>query len=264
MDIPILRLNVLGHTATDITGTTTLAGRRRIGIGRVRRVEPQHVGVVVVPERQNQNHGLGQRVGHGREATDIIKTVAVTKHNLLLLAKVGRHRVASETGPGRLRELNLLAALDIKLLDLCEGGARAQELRDNGKLLGGIQRLAGAVKVLDAHAVGIKVAAVRVTVASIAGGRVGAATVVAVADVLGIVLAWVGRVGHAHAVGFPNVHFGTAGAHVADASVGVVGRGLPAFDVGLCVLVTVRKGLCDGILTFPLINFRSRGHWLSQ
>lgn len=145
----------------------------------------------------------------------------------------GNAVVTLQRRPGGVGLLDLDAVLDVVLLDLAHAAAGADKLRDNGELLAGVDGLAGAVKVLVAHAVGVPVTSIGVAVASIASGRVGASAGIASAAVLARRLARVGSKGHAHRVSLPDVHLGAAGTSSTDTGVDVVGGRLPSLDVTL-------------------------------
>jgi hypothetical protein len=80
------------------------------------------------------------------------------------------------------------------------GGGGGENIRE---LLGGVNRLALAVEVGVAHAVGVVVAAVGVTLAGEAVVRVGTATVVGLADVVRVLRARVRSKGKSVRVGLP-------------------------------------------------------------
>ncbi len=126
---------------------------------------------------------------------------------------------------------------------------------DSRKLLVCVERLAQAVEVGVTHAVGVVVAAVGVTIASEAVVGVCSTTASRLADVVLVVLARVRRKGKCICVGFPwgvmlatalhhvgstapvlclpHVNLSTASPQRPDSCVHVVGRRLPALDVGL-------------------------------
>lgn len=214
-------------------GAGAASGARGGRVGGVGRVEPEHVDGVVVPDGHDEDHVLGQGVAHALEAAALVEDVGVAEGRLLRVAVLLRHRVAGHARDGALAVGHDLAVLHVEALDLAEGAARLQELRHHRQLLGRVELEAGAVERLVALAVAVEVASVGVAVARVAVGRVGAAARVAAAGVVGRVRARVRRVGRGDGVGLPDVHLGAAGAHVADAGVGVVGRRVPAIDIGL-------------------------------
>jgi hypothetical protein len=78
-------------------------------------------------------------------------------------------------------------------------------LGDNSDLLGGVnvEAATAAVKGLVTLAPRVEIATIGITVTGVAVGRVGTATVVAIADVIGVVLTWVRSVGSGDGIGLP-------------------------------------------------------------
>ena len=149
------------------------------------------------------------------------------------LAEAVGQRVARDAGNGRLRVLVHLAVLDVEAPDLAERRAGADELRDDGHLGLGVELHARAVEVLHAHAVAVEVASILVADALVAVGAV--AAVEPCAGYETGALAGVRSVRGGDGVGLPDVHLRAAGAKLAVAGVGVVGRRGPALSVGLAV-----------------------------
>lgn len=171
---------------------------------------------------------------HLSKTSLLVKDVGVVELGLLSLAHGwGNAVVTLKRRPSGVGLLNLDAVLDVVLLNLAHAAARANKLSDNGELLAGVDGLASAVKVLVAHAEGVPVTSIGVTVASIASGRVGTSASIASTAVLTRRLARVRSIGHAHRVGLPDVHLGAARTSSTDTSVGVVGGRLPSLDVAL-------------------------------
>ena len=201
------------------TGDTRLAG---ISSSRVGRVEPEHVNRVVVPERHDKDVAASKRSTHSVQATKGSERRSVAESALLRLAEGVGNRVAADTGDGGLGVLVHLSVLDVEALDLGQAAARADELRDNGHLGLGVEGGAGAVEVLDAHAVAVEVAAILVAHALVAVVAVAAVSRGCASDETSA-LAGVGSVGGRDAVGLPDVHLGAASAGLAGSGVGVVG-----------------------------------------
>lgn len=194
----------------------------------------------------------------------LLVRVHVPKDVLLRRAELLADRVPGVPGNLRLGIGKHLAILHVEPLDIRQHSrAIGVELRHDRHLLVRVNRQPGAVERLVALAPGVEVAAVGVARAAVAVGRVGPAAAVTRAGVRRVVGAGVGSVGRRLAVGLPDVHLGAAGAHVANARVGVALRGVPALDVGLRWLDGF-GGVRGGGLTRPAMNFMSRGHWLSQ
>ena len=150
---------------------------------------------------------------------------------------MGRDGVSGDTGDGRLAVGDDAAVLYVEAADFRECSRRAaigrDELCDHCEFGVGVDDLAGPVEAGVTLAVGVEIAAIRIAVAAVAFGGVGAAAGVACAHMLGVVGAGVWGVGSGDGICFPNVHFGAAGAVVANTGVGVVGRWFPAFSIGL-------------------------------
>lgn len=159
---------------------------------------------MVVPERQDEDHGRGDGLGHLGEAALCLEDVGVAKGELLLGAEVGGEGVTRVRGDGGLGVGDDLAVLDVEALDLGQDAVGAlDELGDYGELLGGVEGEAGAgtVEELVALAVGVEVASIGVAVAGVAVGGVSSAAGVACAGVVGAVLAGVRGVGRGDLVG---------------------------------------------------------------
>jgi hypothetical protein len=206
--------------------------RIRILIRRIRAIQPQHITVMIVPKTHHKHHPIRQRLCHIRHAALILKRVRIAKRGFLLVAELGRDAVALDAGDRGRRLGERLAVLHVEALDF-HGVACADELCDDCEFLGCVDRFPFAVEVFDTHAVAVEVAAVGVAYAGVAVSGICAAAAIAFAARLLDCGTRVGGYGCADGVCFPYVHFGTAGAVAADAGVGIVGRGGPAFDVAL-------------------------------
>lgn len=217
---------------------------------------------MVVPERHDEYHSLRKGFGHVGSSALLLVSVPVTEYLFLLVAELCGDRVALHARDGRCWLLNCLASLNVETLDF-HIIASADELCDDSELLGSIDSHAFAIKVLDAHAVSIEVTAVRVAYASVAVSGVCAAAAVTVAASLFNGAASVGCNCCTDGVRFPDVHLSAAGAVTTNASICIVVRRLPTFNValeGLSVIQSFALVKCDLGLTSPLINLRSLGH----
>jgi hypothetical protein len=226
-------LNISGVTRAGGAGST---GDTRLGgilIKRVVRVEPEHVGVVVIPERQDENHAAAESITHSVQATMLVEDVLVAKGLLLSNTEIGVNGVAGNTIDVGLGVGNDLAVLDVETLDLSQAAARSDELGDNGELAAGVDSHTLAVEGLVAHTPRVEVAAIRITSTSIAGIGVGTTAVIAIAPGLLRSIAGVRGDGSTLRVGLPDVHLGTARAIATNTSVLVVVGRLPALNVGL-------------------------------
>lgn len=230
-----LGLDIGGNARVSAASTASGAGAGLVG--RVGGVEPEHVGVVVIPDGHDENHTLGESLAHLRKTALLSKNVLIAESLLLGGTVVCGDGVALDAGDVRLGVGKDLAVLDVEALDIGKGAAGLDELRDDGDLLGGVDGELGALAVEGgvALAVAVEVASIGVALAGVPGGAVGASAGVAVAAQLADRLTGVRGVGGGDGVGLPDVHLGAARAHVSDAGVGIVGRRHPTLDVGLAV-----------------------------
>ena len=65
--------------------------RRRVYV-----IQPQHIGIVVVPKAHHEHHTLPQGSSHTRKAALLVKVIGVTKSRLLRIAERARDRVARD------------------------------------------------------------------------------------------------------------------------------------------------------------------------
>jgi hypothetical protein len=227
-------LNVLGLARVDGAGTTGDTRLLRVSVCGVGGVEPEHVDRMVVPEGHDQDVAASKRSTHLVKTTNGGEGRSVTEDALLLGAEVFGDGVTSNALDSRVGVLKDSAALDVEALDLREAGARADELGDNGHLLGAVQSHARAVEVTDTHAVAVEIATVLVAKTTVAVVTVTAAYVVG-ALLETSALAGMGSVGGGDGVGLPDVHLWAASTDLTLASVRVVGRRVPALNVSLSV-----------------------------
>ena len=116
--VGLARLDLARHAAVGRARPATLArlvGRR---VSREGRVEPEHVGVVVVPERHDEHHGLGGGLAELREAALVPEDVLVAKGHLLAVAELGREAVAPVALDGGLGVGDHLAVLSGRRVSL--------------------------------------------------------------------------------------------------------------------------------------------------
>lgn len=202
---------------------TTATAEIGVGIlvGGVCGVEPEHVGVVVIPQTHDEDHTIGKCLGHVRHSTLVLECVSVPKGCLLSIAELGGDRVTSDTCDSRLAVGYGLAALDIESLDL-HGIAGANELCDDREFLGRVDGLALAVEVLDTHAVAVEIAAIGIANTSITISRVCSSAAISVASGLLDSRARVRCYRRADGIGLPDIHLGTARSVPTNASIRVV------------------------------------------
>jgi len=217
--------------STSATSDTGSGGARG---GGVRRVEPEHVDGVVVPDGEDEGHSGGETSAHASEAALVLEGSGVAEGRLLVSAVLrGDGVVGGHSGNVDLGVLNDLAVLDVDAADLLEGSRGGtgvgEELSDDGELLGGVDGLSGAVEGRITHAVRVEVAAIGVADGGVAVGGTAGSTLAAR---LRTSRARVGSVGSGHAVSLPDIHLVTAGSVVSGTSVGIVGIGSPA--IGVC------------------------------
>jgi hypothetical protein len=277
-------LHVLGLTR--VGSASTALSTQLGGISRVSGIQPQHVDRMVVPERHDQDVAACKRSAHLVESTERLEGVGVAESRLLRGAEGLGDGVAGYALDGRVAVLEDLAVLYVEALDLREGGARADELGDDGHFLGGVEGGAGAVEVLDAHAVallGLLVcglswvggcsAYVEITSVLVADTAVTVAAVSA-RDIISALLktralARVRGVGGRDGVGLPDIHLGAAGTDLTRSGVRVSVRWVPALDVGLSVdkldvvgtlAIAVTSSELGTSLVVALANATVRGH----
>lgn len=229
-------LEVRGDARGSCTGSAS--GAELGGVGWEGRVEPEHVGSVVVPEGEGENHASGERVAHVSESTQRGEGVGVAEDGLLVHAEsVGDLVGLGDSGDVGLRVLVDDTIHDVLAADLREstgGGAiRGDELSDDGNLGVSVDGLAGAIEGGVAHAVGVEIASVLVADTLITFSTVTAlGTFAAVLAVHG---ADVGSVGSGDGVSLPDIHLIAASAVATRSGVDVVARGSPVQDIGLTV-----------------------------
>ena len=238
-----------GHADEGVAGAADGAGRRRAdGVGAV---EPLHVGGVVVPDGHGEDHGDVEGGAEAGHAAGGLEVVGVAEGSLLLVAElvaelVGRVNagdVALGVGDGD-------AVLDVEAPDAGEraggGVVGGDELRHDGDLLAGVDRLAGAEEGLVAHAVGVEVASVLVADALVSRSWVTAVRALAADE--SVALAGVGSVRRGVLVGLPDVHLSAAGSVAARAGVYIIGRRSPVENVGLLTVLVGVSGLRSWVL----------------
>lgn len=160
-------LNIRGLARVGGAGTTSDTGGRGVLIERVARVEPEHVGCVVVPDGHDQDHTGTHSSAHWAESTLCLKVINVTESDLLVGAELGGDRVVGlHAGNVGLGVCDDLAALDVDTANFAEGTTggvvAGQELGHDSHLLGAVDGLALAEEGLVTHAVRVEIASVLV------------------------------------------------------------------------------------------------------
>jgi hypothetical protein len=218
----------------------------------------------VVPERHDQNHVALESLGHLGEATLLGEVVCVTEGGLLGLAEILGDLIAGHAVNGALRVGDDLAILHVVALDGLEAAALTlDELGHDGELLGGVNRHAGAVEVLDTHAVRVEVASVGVAGAGVAGIGVRATTVVAGARLLTNVSAGVGSEGGGDAVGLyrffsVSLQFKSSYIFCHSPQISISEQQEPITPTP--AFSSLEEGSHWSEFALPSMNFRSRGH----
>lgn len=185
-----------------------------------------HEKTHVIPQRHNQDHGLGKGFAHLGKTTTLIEDVGVTESSLLSRAVVLGDRVARNTCNQALRVRDNLAVLYVEPLDLAKATRRIrEELSHNGKLLSGVEVEAGARAIESSVAltITIEITTIGVAVSSVAVRRVSSAASITFAGVVANIGAGMGSVGGGDAVGLPDIHLRAAGTLAASTSVSIVG-----------------------------------------
>jgi len=152
-----------GCRCTSSTSTT------RVGIGNwVSRVEPQHLGGVVVPDTQNQDHTFSECLTHSSQTALLREGVAVAKGSLLSVTEVvGDGVVGIQASNVGLGVWNNLPILNIETADFSQGSrcgvVGSQELSHNGELLVGVDSESWAIEARIAHTEAVEIATSLVT-----------------------------------------------------------------------------------------------------
>jgi len=170
-----LRLDLGGLTGGSGASSTSDTGLGGVSGGGVVRIEPEHLGGVVVPDGEDEDHSLCEGLGHSSHTAVSGERVGIAEEGLLGRAeRVGDGVVGGETGECGEGVGDDLAILDVEAADLREGARGGvvvgDELRDDGELGGGIDELARAVERLVTHTEGVEVTTIGVTDTVVAGG----------------------------------------------------------------------------------------------
>ena len=171
------------------------------------------------------------------------KDVVIAKCRLLGSAEVGGDRVTSDAFNVRCGIGDDLTALHVEALDLRQGtgvsAVGSDELGHHGNWGRRVDELAEAIERLIAHAVSVEVTTIRVASSSITIRGVRSSTSIAFTHGLSGIIARMRSVGRRDAVGFPDIHLGTAGTMATNTGILVAVGRLPSFHVGLISIVTI-------------------------
>mmetsp|Transcript_15219 Transcript_15219/g.36014 ORF Transcript_15219/g.36014 Transcript_15219/m.36014 type:complete len:277 (-) Transcript_15219:485-1315(-) len=218
----------------------------RIRAGLVPRkagVQPHHVHLNVVPQRESSHVPAIQRFTHALVATLLFEVVHITEQCLLVLAHLVGNGVVAAGEDGHGGALEDISILDVEAPDLGKvalvGAVGGEELSHHSHGPGGVHHETRAlpIKAGVAHAERIDVAAILVADAVIAL----TAVVVPAFGPFAHVLPWscnvagVRCIRRGHVVRLPDVHLRTAGPVVPDAHVvaEIFGIRHPTFRVRL-------------------------------
>lgn len=155
-------------------GTSTASSTDLVGSNGVGRVEPEHVGGVVIPDREDESHASIEVLTEGSKTTLLGELVGVTGDLLLFLAELVGDLVglcdSRDVGVGLLDDL---AVLDVDTANGCEGTGGGivvrQKLCHNCDLRLRVNSLARSEKVGCTESVGVEIASILVAVAVVAG-----------------------------------------------------------------------------------------------
>ena len=87
---------------------------------RVSRIEPEHIGIVIIPKRQHENHTGFESSRHGSKTTMIGKWCWITKSGFLSIAERSGDGIAAYTRDGGVGVRNYFAVLDVETFDFIE------------------------------------------------------------------------------------------------------------------------------------------------
>ena len=189
----------------------------------------------IIPQAENENHASLKPSLDVGKTTLLREVVGLAKGAVLGRAVRRGDGVAREArNVSRLGSANKHAVLDVVTHDVVQvTGGVGQELGHHRDHLVSVNSQTRAEEVGGAVAVGVPVAAVGVTVASVAVCCKGAAAGGAVAHVLALGGAWVEGESVGNLVCLPDIELVAAAAELANTRVLVVGGGFPTIGVAL-------------------------------
>ena len=162
LDATTVSLDVRGLAGVGAARATLDTGEGRILVEGVVGVEPEHVHGIVVPDGEDEDHALLERLADLREAAQRLEGVGVAERGLLRRAPRVGDGVARRATDRRLRVGDDSTALHVEAADLRESSrvsaVGSDELRDNGDLLRGVDGLSGTVEGGVTLAEGVEVA----------------------------------------------------------------------------------------------------------
>lgn len=184
--IRILALDIRRYARASWAVATTNAGGIAALVSRIVTIQPQHVGVVIIPQTHHEHHARVECLAHGRHTTVLVERILLLGKSLLfVVAPCLSQAVTGETRHLRLRVGDDLATLDVEALNF-EVVARPDKLGHHCEFLGCVDRLARTIEVLDTNAVRVEVTAVGVAVAGVSILGICAAALAVGADRVGL------------------------------------------------------------------------------
>ena len=232
LDVGVDNVGV-GMLGFDLSGDTRVCGAGTAGNARdggvsvdgIVAVQPEHVGVVVIPDAKHKGHAQAEGLTHIGHTAMRCEHVDVVENVLLRIAKLGGKRISWDTGDGGLSVGNDFAILDVETLDLGQGAGVSsvisQKLGNESEWGVGIDDATRAIEGLISLAESIEVTSI-----GVAGTAISVVTVCPTArvssapDLPGLV-AWVRSECRRDAVGLPNVHLSTARAMITGTGIGI-------------------------------------------
>jgi len=152
--------------------SSTKAGR----VGRVGAIEPEHVGEVIVPKREDEDHAVRHRFRDLGKSTLVLEAWGcVAERGRLLGAVLGVDRVGGgDTGDRSERVGDDDAVLDVEAVDLVESASGSatvgEELGDDGEFGVGVDNLSWAIEGSVAIAVRVEIATIGIADSVITAG----------------------------------------------------------------------------------------------
>lgn len=230
-----LALDISWDTGGSGTLSTLNTGSSSGLVKWVGAVEPEHVGRMIIPNRQSKNHSLSESITELLHSTLLSIIVGVAERSLGSSAESIGDRVSGSTSNVGSRvgiddAILLVFPADLNKIAV-RGTVLGDELRDDGELGVGVDRLALAVERGVAHAVAVIITTVLVADTVVAVGVVSALGTGAAGLASGS--ARMRGVGGGHVVRFPDVHLVAAGSVTTASGIDVGGGRLPVEHVGL-------------------------------
>jgi len=204
-------------------------------------VEPEHVNIMVVPDRQNQDHTVFEGLAHlgdtsfGRELVDFFEVLLDGS------AEVVRDRVVLLSVDGGGWSLNHFSSLDVLSSDFVDSSVVSSvvgnELSDDGEWHGGInfEVASRSKESLGSVSEGSEVASISIAKARVSIGVTAVVSSRSIASFGRIVRARMSSEGLGDRVSFPNVELHAAGSVFPSSSIWVGRIAVPSLRVGLTI-----------------------------